>query len=209
MRPDDCAQVLIDAGGYVKLIDFGFAKVVDGGHTCTCCGTADYMAPELLRMRAHAWEVDVWALGVLVFEMTTGYAPFASWSPHETCEKILRFAERGSSVPFPWFYPQEAADFISRLLVADGAKRPSAVAATRLPFVRSIAVEAVETRRLPPPFLPTLTDPFDASLLANFSDEGADADGNGQQQATAAGAGSGAPANNGTFPGFMFSNVSW
>jgi len=44
--------------------------------TMTICGTPNYMAPELLSNKGYSFEVDFWALGILVFEMLTGYDPF-------------------------------------------------------------------------------------------------------------------------------------
>merc|ERR1712232_1292472 len=66
---------LLNSSGYVKLTDMGIAKMVVG-KTYTCCGTADYFAPETLRQTGHNRAVDWWALGVLIFIMMTGRSPF-------------------------------------------------------------------------------------------------------------------------------------
>jgi len=60
--------------GHIKLVDFGFSKIMPkNGRTFTNCGTPAYIAPEVLRgTHSHSFEVDVWSLGVLMFELVTG-----------------------------------------------------------------------------------------------------------------------------------------
>ena len=66
----------MDAGGYPKVIDFGFAKV-SATKTYTMCGTPEYMAPEIILGKGYDIGVDWWAFGIFVFECVAGYSPFA------------------------------------------------------------------------------------------------------------------------------------
>lgn len=71
-------NLIISSEGYVKIIDFGFAKQLGPGtFTNTLCGTPDYLAPEAVMRKGHDQAVDCWALGVLMFEMLTQFSPFA------------------------------------------------------------------------------------------------------------------------------------
>lgn len=41
-------------------------------------GTPEYLAPEIITRSGHSYEVDFWTLGILIYEMLAGYAPFTS-----------------------------------------------------------------------------------------------------------------------------------
>ena len=68
LKPEN---LLVSADGYLKLTDFGFAKVVVN-RTYTLCGTPEYIAPEILLNKGHGKPVDYWALGILIYEMNHG-----------------------------------------------------------------------------------------------------------------------------------------
>jgi serine/threonine protein kinase len=66
---------MIDKQGYLKLIDFGYSKIINN-LTYTFCGTPHYMAPEIVSNKGHSFESDYWSLGIVLFEMLTGEVPF-------------------------------------------------------------------------------------------------------------------------------------
>ena len=68
LKPEN---LLVAVDGYLKLTDFGFAKVVLT-RTYTLCGTPEYIAPEILLNKGHGKPVDWWALGILIYEMNYG-----------------------------------------------------------------------------------------------------------------------------------------
>ena len=63
LKPEN---LLISEDGYLKLTDFGFAKVVEN-RTFTLCGTPEYLAPEILKNQGHGKPVDWWTLGILIY----------------------------------------------------------------------------------------------------------------------------------------------
>lgn len=67
-------NILLSHSGHVKLVDFGYAKELEGTRAHTLCGTPEYMAPEMLLKGkiGYGCSVDIWALGVLAFELLTG-----------------------------------------------------------------------------------------------------------------------------------------
>jgi serine/threonine protein kinase len=81
LKPEN---VLMDKDGYVCLADFGLAKFLSPDEqTHSFCGTAEYLAPEILDMQGHNFAVDWWTLGILLYEMATGRPPFMNKSHHK------------------------------------------------------------------------------------------------------------------------------
>ena len=72
LKPEN---IMIADDGYLKLIDYGFAKIVTQ-RTYTICGTPEYIAPEILLNKGHGKPVDWWTFGILIYEMHAGHAPF-------------------------------------------------------------------------------------------------------------------------------------
>ncbi|CAE7284518.1 egl-4 [Symbiodinium natans] len=90
LKPEN---VLLDAEGYLKLVDFGTSKKLEAkcGRTFTLVGTTHYMAPEVMRGKGYGLEVDVWALGIVLYELLCGHLPFGenAENPREVCRAVL------------------------------------------------------------------------------------------------------------------------
>ena len=70
-------NVLLDNDGRCKLADFGWSNFEETNKQReTYCGTPEYLAPEMINKSGHDERVDIWSLGVLLFEMLTGKTPF-------------------------------------------------------------------------------------------------------------------------------------
>lgn len=73
LKPEN---VVVDEEGYLKLIDFGTAKIVNG-RTYTIVGTPHYMAPEVILRKGYTVAVDYWSLGIVLYELLFEKVPFA------------------------------------------------------------------------------------------------------------------------------------
>jgi serine/threonine protein kinase len=115
LKPEN---LLIANDGYLKLTDFGFAKVLNEGRTFTICGTPEYIAPEVILNQGHGKAVDWWTLGVLIYEMHAGIDPFNDEDPMGIYKNILR-----GKISFPSTFDKDAKSLVKHLLVADLSKR--------------------------------------------------------------------------------------
>lgn len=168
LKPEN---LLLDEKGFLKVCDFGFAKVVTD-RTYTLCGTPEYLAPELVQGRGHGKGVDWWALGVLIYEMLSGYSPFAD---HEANEQVtiyknilrgtLRFPSALKDLP--------AKDIVKKLLTANpsqrlGCLKGGASDVRHHEFFRKVDWVALLQRRVPPPIKPVLKSPTDTSCFEDI-----------------------------------------
>ena len=106
-------NILLDQDGRCKLADFGWSNFDDGKKNReTYCGTPEYLAPEMVNKSGHDESVDIWALGVLLFEMLTGRTPF-----NYTGDRIQLYNSI-KSLRIIWTddFPQLAKDLVSRIL---------------------------------------------------------------------------------------------
>jgi len=162
LKPEN---LLIDPQGYLKMVDFGFAKVVTD-RTYTLCGTPEYLAPELVLGKGHNKGVDYWALGVLIYEMVVGNSPFAAANPSDQmqiCRNIVK-----EPLVFPSWLSSDCRDLIAKLLERDQTKRIGLThggtsAIRNHPWFANLNWDRVLKKKELAPYRPKLNDPFDTS----------------------------------------------
>lgn len=153
LKPEN---LMIDQEGYIKMVDFGFAKVVTD-KTYTLCGTPEYMAPEILLRRGHNKGVDYWATGILIYECESGSTPFADYDGYDNkviCENILR-----KPLSFPKGMNPSAKQLIQKLLHRQPTKRYGCLArgATDIktaPYYTNLDWNALLAKEIKAPYVP-------------------------------------------------------
>ncbi|CEM39353.1 unnamed protein product [Vitrella brassicaformis CCMP3155] len=135
LKPEN---LLIGSDGLIKLVDLGWAapierhRLMSGPPTAagrqrlavdglrnTFCGSLDYLAPEMALARpGHDYRVDIWGLGVLLYEFFVGRPPFASMSWEALLLGILNV-----DYTIPEYVPSDVSDLIKRLVVYNAKQR--------------------------------------------------------------------------------------
>ncbi|XP_030760093.1 protein kinase C isoform X2 [Sitophilus oryzae] len=165
-------NILLDAEGHCKLADFGMCKegIFDGVTTTTFCGTPDYIAPEILQELEYGASVDWWALGVLMYEMMAGQPPFEADNEDDLFESILH-----DDVLYPVWLSKEAVHILKGFMTKNPNRRLGCqvnqgceAAILMHAFFREIDWNALETRKVKPPFRPRIRSRKD---VANFDAE--------------------------------------
>ena len=115
-------NILIDNDGKCKLADFGWSNFYYGKKDREFyCGTPEYLAPEMVNKCGHDKSVDIWALGVLLFEMLAGRTPFnLIGNDNELYNSIKKV-----DINWPDDFPKLAKDLISKILCINPKDRLS------------------------------------------------------------------------------------
>lgn len=119
-------SLYVDASGRVVLLDYRVCKVGLAGNarTYTICGVSDYLAPEQIDQSGHSYPADLWALGVLLYEITVGTHPFSSNSEVATYSKISSFGTQSfPALTFPTTVEADTKTLINQLLVPSASSR--------------------------------------------------------------------------------------
>ncbi|RNF12496.1 putative protein kinase [Trypanosoma conorhini] len=128
------ANIFLTSRNVVKLGDFGISTVLQNTMACakTVCGTPYYFSPELCQNKPYNNKSDVWALGVVFYELLTLQRPFNARSLKELLKKILV----GQYDPIPSTVPAEMRGLCAALLQVTPVQRPSINRVLESPFVQ-------------------------------------------------------------------------
>ena len=109
----------------LKICDFGLATEVRRSEKLSfICGTATYVAPEIITGNGYGVEVDIWAAGIIIYILLCGFPPFRSESGDQ--DDLFRIILRGEfEFPSPFWddVDEEAKDLIIRILNQNTGKR--------------------------------------------------------------------------------------
>jgi len=123
-------NLLLGANGDIKIADFGWSVHAPTSRRNTLCGTLDYLPPEMVEGVEHDEQVDVWTLGILLYEFLVGNPPFEAEGQSATYRRICSIDLR-----FPRHFPEDAKDLVRKILVKDPCKRISLSNIPKHPWV--------------------------------------------------------------------------
>ena len=156
LKPEN---IMIDREGNIKLTDFGLSKIMKPNETTyTLCGTAEYLAPEILFGQGYDKTCDWFSFGVVIFELFCGYHPFRCKNKKIDPTIYLR------KTYIPDKVPKDAKDLIEKLFVNNPKKRlgyKSADEVKNHPFFKDIDFDKVLNKEYKPPFVPKLDSETD------------------------------------------------
>ena len=183
IKPDN---ILIGKDGHIKLTDFGLAKISDKvfkediidynvdkkkikhKRNYSCVGTAYYVAPEVILKKGYGKEIDWWSLGVILFEMVAGYAPFCSQNTKDVCYKVTHF-NKYLKFPSKCKVSEACKDLIYKLVnnsnIRLGKNGSQEIKAH--PFFKG--VNWLKIKEMKPPFIPELSNDYDVKYFDEFS----------------------------------------
>ncbi len=158
LKPEN---VMLDEEGHCKLVDFGFCRPCPAdGKMHTLCGTPAYLSPEQLDGKltnGYTRVVDWWSFGVLVYELLIGKTPFSNDNGESHYEIFLRILK--SKIHFPLMnFDSKSKELISSLCHPNTDKRLKDMDEIKKHGYFEMPWDAVEERRLVPPFVPRLNN---------------------------------------------------
>ncbi|XP_040167351.1 cGMP-dependent protein kinase, isozyme 1 isoform X3 [Anopheles arabiensis] len=173
LKPEN---LMLDEKGYIKLVDFGFAKRIGPNQkTWTFAGTPEYVSPEIILNKGHDRAVDYWALGVLIHELLVGKPPFRGKNHMKTYNAILRGID---IIELPSRVPKKAQVLIKRLCRQTAAERlgygkNGITDIKNHPWFGSFEWQKLKERTMPAPLIRPIVSDID---LSNFDEYPKDQD---------------------------------
>ncbi|KAJ5874309.1 uncharacterized protein N7529_002739 [Penicillium soppii] len=163
-------NIMLTLDGHIKVADYGLCKenMWYGSTTSTFCGTPEFMGPEILLDKKYGRAVDWWAFGVLIYQMLLQQSPFRGEDEDEIYDAIL-----ADEPLYPIHMPRDSVSILQKLLTREpelrlGSGPTDAQEVMSHAFFRNINWEDIYHKRVPPPFVPTISSPTDTS---NFDQE--------------------------------------
>ena len=166
LKPEN---VLLSAEGHVRLCDFGLAKTTTQS-TRTICGTAEYLAPEILKDQGYGPPCDNWACGVLLYEFVTGAPPFVA-KEGEGQVSLFRAILYSDPPLDPALWSDNASDFLLKMMAKNPDERLGTGGVEEIqnhPFFAGYDWDALLRLEVEPPFKP---DVEDETSTANVDEE--------------------------------------
>ena len=157
-------NLVLEKSGYLRITDFGVAKINEKDNSSETSGTPGYMAPEVILVLNHTFPSDFFALGVIGYEFMKGHRPYLGRTRNEIKQLILNKQAKIKKDEIPENWSLNAADFINKLLIRKADKRLGHGGIEELknhPWMESIDWELLAQKKIEPPFVPNRKENYD------------------------------------------------
>ncbi len=165
LKPEN---ILIKNNGYLTLLDISLIKHINNKDlTYTLCGTPNYLSPEMILNQGYNKSIDIWAMGIILYEMIVGIDPFHSHDPMLVYQNIIT-----NKLIFPKIIDKDAKSLIKKILNPNPNKRLGCLRRG----VRDIKEHRlfndfnwknIEDSLIDAPFIPKLNDYYDLVYYSN------------------------------------------
>ena len=116
-------NLVFDEKGYLRITDFGVAKVRKEDNSSETSGTPGYMAPEVLMAHNHSFPVDFFAIGVMGYEFMLGQRPYIGRNRKEIKHQVLRKQAKIEEDDIVEGWSPESVEFINNCLKRKDSRR--------------------------------------------------------------------------------------
>ena len=158
-------NLVFDDKGYLRITDFGVAKIRKEDNSSETSGTPGYMAPEVLLAINHSFPVDFFALGIMGYEFIYGERPYLGKSRKEIKQQVLRKQAKIDPDDIPDGWGPESIDFINSCLKRKDSKRLGFTGGVNdlknHVWFKDFDWDALYNKTLRAPFIPPKTGNFD------------------------------------------------
>jgi len=158
-------NLVFDDKGYLRITDFGVAKIRKEDNSSETSGTPGYMAPEVLLAINHSFPVDFFALGIMGYEFIYGERPYLGKSRKEIKQQVLRKQAKIDPDDIPDGWGPESIDFINSCLKRKDSKRLGFTGGVNdlknHIWFKDFDWDALYNKTLRAPFIPPKTGNFD------------------------------------------------
>ena len=154
-------NLVLESNGYVRITDFGVAKINEEDNRSETSGTPGYMAPEVILVQNHSFPSDFFALGVIGYEFMIGKRPYLGVGRKEIKQLILAKQAKLTEDDLPDDWSQQSMEFINSLLQRKPTKRLGYKGISEIKnheWMKDIDWTLLENKKIEAPFIPPLNE---------------------------------------------------
>ena len=154
-------NLVLESTGYVRITDFGVAKINEEDNSSETSGTPGYMAPEVILVQNHSFPSDFFALGVIGYEFMLGRRPYLGRGRKEIKQLIIAKQAKLNESDIPEGWGIQSMEFINSLLQRKPKKRLGYGGISEIKnheWMKDIDWDLLERKKLEAPFIPPFNE---------------------------------------------------